>query len=79
MTHHDRPAGSADARFPNIAEWVRGFGHIEIGSDGFSHSFIRVLDAGGMVWEGEGEYPSLDNALQAADVGIAAWRAENGV
>jgi hypothetical protein len=35
--------------------------------------FIRVLDIGGMIWEGAEEYPTLDNALQAADQAVTTW------
>ena len=41
-------------------------------------SFIRLLDAGGMAFEGAESYPSLDAALQAAEVGLVAWLKENG-
>lgn len=64
---------SFEARYPNVATWVQG-GWIEIGWDGFSRSFIRALDIGGMVWEGAEEYDSLDDALRALDDGIAAAR-----
>jgi len=39
------------------------YGWIEIGQDDDSHSFIRALDMGGMVWEGESKYKSVDAAL----------------
>jgi len=68
---------SFDERYPNIAGWVRD-GWIEIGRDEYSRSFVRVLDIGGLVWEGEEEYESVDQALAAAEAGIAAWLEENG-
>ena len=44
--------------------WLRW---IEVGMiDGFS-SMIQVLNKGGLIWEGEASYPSLDAAFQAAD------------
>jgi hypothetical protein len=70
-------AGPFDARYPNIAAWVQD-GWIEIGRDDFSHSFVRALDIGGMVWEGAEKYSSLDEALHALDAGIAAWLEEMG-
>jgi hypothetical protein len=51
--------------YPNITQWVESYGWLEIGPDENSTSFIRVLDAGGLVWESAKHYPSLD----------AAWRA----
>jgi hypothetical protein len=57
--------------YPNVAAWVIGGGWIEIGQDDYSRSFIRVLDAGGMIWEGKTRYSSLDAALQDADRALA--------
>ncbi len=65
-------AETFEERYPNIAGWVRD-GWIEIGRDDYSGSFIRVLDAGGMVWEGDERYASADEALAEADKAIAAW------
>jgi hypothetical protein len=48
-------------------------GWIEIGRDEFSTSFVRALDAGGLVWEGNDAYASLDDTLRALDVAIAEW------
>lgn len=68
---------SFEAHYPNIASWVRD-GWIEIGRDDCSRSFVRALDIGGLVWEGNDRYATLDEALQALDSGIAAWLKENG-
>ncbi len=67
---------SFDERYPNIAGWVRD-GWIEIGRDEYSRSFVRVLDIGGLVWEGEEEYETVEEALSAAEAGIAVWLKEN--
>ena len=68
---------SVAARYPHIAAWVQD-GWIEIGRDDFSRSFVRALDSGGMVFEGETHYASLDDALRDLDAGIAAWLEEHG-
>jgi hypothetical protein len=65
------------ALYPNIAFWVKG-GWIEIGQSDHSQSFVRALDEGGFMWEGETEYSSFHEALQAQDAGIAAWRGGQG-
>lgn len=65
------------ALYPNVAAWVCD-GWIEMGSDDFSRSFVRALDIGGMIWEGEPSYPTVHDALKALDAGIAAWLEENG-
>lgn len=78
----NKPTISADVfteRFPNIAEWVQEFGWVEIGLDDNVPSMVRALDIGGMVWEGEATYPSLDAALEALEAGILAWRTEQGL
>jgi hypothetical protein len=71
------PDGFA-AAYPHIAGWVRREeGWIEIGQDEFSFSFVRAVYGGGLAWEGEPSYPSLDEALRALDAGIAAWLGAN--
>ncbi len=65
------------AVYPNVAAWVQD-GWVEIGRDDYSRSFVRVLDIGGMVWEGKVSYPTVHDALLAADDAIAAWLEENG-
>jgi hypothetical protein len=59
--------------YPNVARWVHGYGWIEIGEDLPGRSFIRALDEGGLIWEGEPAYPSVDAALQALDDALAKW------
>jgi len=59
--------------YPNISSWVRFSGWIEIGQYDHLCSFVRALDDGGMVWEGDDDYETLDKALQALDDGIAEW------
>ena len=59
--------------YPHIDRWVSDRGcWIELGADEYSSSFIRVLDPGGVVWEGKDDYPSVDAAFKAADDAIAA-------
>jgi hypothetical protein len=67
-----------EARYPNIAAWIRDHeGWIELGRDEYSHSLIRVLDLGGLVWEGNKRYVSIDEALVDANQAIADWLASN--
>jgi hypothetical protein len=58
--------------YPYITAWVQD-GYIEVGNDGYSRSFLRVLDEGGQIWESNDEYSSLDEALAAMDTAIAQW------
>ena len=64
------------AKYPNIAAWIRD-GVVEIGRDGFTTSRIRVMDEGGMVWEGGTRHKSMDAILREADEAIAKWTGEN--
>lgn len=63
-------------KYPNIAGWIKS-GWIEIGRDGQSTSVIRVLDEGGLVWEGGTGHKSLDDVLQNAENAIAEWMQNN--
>jgi len=72
-------AQSFDATYPTIARWVQEYGWIELGQDDMSQSFVRALDEGGMVWEGQEHYPTLDAALQDLEAGLAAWMREQGL
>jgi hypothetical protein len=69
-------AQSIDATYPTIARWVMEYGWIEMGQDEISQSFIRALDEGGMVWEGQEYYATLGDALQDLEAGLAAWMRE---
>lgn len=51
-----------------IAAWVQD-GWIEIGHDSNNGSFIRVFDEGGLVWESDKPYTSIDKALADAGTG----------
>jgi len=47
---------SFEKTYPNIAYWVNSQGWIEIGQDESSSSFVRALDEGGLIWEGNESY-----------------------
>jgi hypothetical protein len=64
---------SFDEAYPALHQWAMSHGWIEVGViEGFS-SMIQVLNEGGLSWEGESSYPSLDAAFKAADEAIARW------
>jgi hypothetical protein len=58
-----------EGTYPNITRWLT-HGWIEIGEVEYSESFIRALDEGGMVWEGEESYQTIDQALQDLEAGL---------
>ena len=56
-----------------MARWVTAYGWVELGPTEGTASFVRALDIGGMVWEGEPTYASVasvDAALQALDAAL---------
>jgi hypothetical protein len=63
--------------YPHIAAWVDGGGWIELGQNEYSRSFIRILDIGGMLWEGTTRYISLDALFHDAEEALIRL-AENG-
>ena len=69
---------SFETTYPNLTRWIDEQGWIEIGTDEYSSSLIRVLDEGGMVWESEADHDSLDAALLDAEAAIAAWNRGEG-
>ncbi len=64
--------------YPNISEWVNSYGWIEIGDDGQSSSFVRVLNEGGMVWESDDDDATLDEVLNALDAFLAEQMSQYG-
>ena len=59
--------------YPHLADWLEGRGHIELGTNDYSASFIRVLDEGGLIWEGRQRYASLEEALAEAERALVKW------
>ncbi len=76
MTHRTPSPSEPDAfsaTYPSIARWVRGYGWIEVGEDNPGAPFVRALDEGGVIWDGEDAYPTLEAAWQALETALAAW------
>ena len=73
MTKQKKTDESFAAAYPNIARWVEDFGFIEVGYDDCNQSFLRALNIGGMIWEGEDKYDSVDEAFRAMDDALATW------
>jgi hypothetical protein len=66
-----------DTMYPAIARWVMEYGWIELGQDDMSRSFVRALDAGGLVWEGQEHYETLDDTVQDLEAELTAWIQHN--
>ncbi|ELS34344.1 MULTISPECIES: hypothetical protein [Pseudanabaena] len=62
-----------ESKYPNISRWVnQENGIIEIGwrDNGYSSAFVRAFETGGIFWEGEDEYESMEDALLALEGGV---------
>ncbi len=58
--------------YPNISRWIQD-GCIEIGRDGYNASMIRIMDQGGLVWEGGTRHKSIDKMLAEAEKELEDW------
>ena len=72
------PPGPLQQVYPTIARWASGYGWVEFGIDGRDRPFVRAQDEGGTVWEGEGRYETLDEALGAMEAGLVEFLEEEG-
>ena len=65
--------GAFEQAYPHVARWVKDYGWIEIGHDGLSPSFVRALDEGGLIWEGDDATEGVDGVLRTLDSVLAEW------
>ena len=72
-----KTSSSFETSYPTITEWIKSSGWIEIGQDDESHSMVRALDEGGLVWEGRTKYKTLDELWRDLEIGLANWMQEN--
>lgn len=71
---------SFEDAYPNITHFVDAIGFITIGHDDSPlTSFIRAIDFGGMVWEGQDTYQTLEEAFQDLEAGLGKWMREEGI
>jgi hypothetical protein len=70
--------GHVGEQFPNVAEWVRGYGHIEVGDLEGLGFVARALDSGGVVFE-DNKAETLAEAMAVLESGLAKWFEEQGV
>src|SRR5262245_24754993 len=64
--------------FPAIAQWVRGYGHIETGDQEMFGFIARALDHGGLAFEDD-RPDTLVEALAALEKGLRKWFDEQGI
>jgi hypothetical protein len=64
--------------FPAITQWVRGYGHVEIGDQEMYGFVVRALDYGGLVFEDD-KPDTLAEAMAALEKGLTKWFKEEGI
>jgi hypothetical protein len=64
--------------FPAIAQWVRGYGHIEIGDQETFGFVARALDYGNLAFEDD-KPDTLAEAMAALEEGLRKWFDEQGI
>jgi hypothetical protein len=64
--------------FPAIAQWVRGYGHIEIGDQEMFGFVVRALGYGVLVFEDD-KPDTLAEALAALEKGLAEYFEREGI
>jgi hypothetical protein len=63
---------SVEKLFPAIAQWVRGYGHIEIGDQEMIGFAVRALDYGNLVFEDD-KPDTLAEAMAALEQGLRKY------
>ena len=64
--------------FPAIAQWVRGYGYIEIGDQEMFGYISRAMDDGGVVFEDD-KPDTLAEAMAALEKGLRTWFEQEGI
>jgi hypothetical protein len=81
---HAEPSGGQEkapsfrVEFPTIVRWASGYGWVEFGIDGQDRPFARASDEGGTVWESQGRYEKLEQALGDMEEGLARLMKKGG-
>jgi SOS-response transcriptional repressor LexA len=71
------PGPAFEESYPDLSDWVMGGGWVELGQAEDTPSMARVLDEGGLVWEGKERYENMDDLLRHVNEAIARWNEEN--
>lgn len=67
--------------YPNLTYFIEHIGRVEIGHNDETplNSFVRAINAGGLVWERKDQYDTLEEALQDVENGIEVWLRDTGI
>jgi hypothetical protein len=69
---------SVEEVFPAIAQWVRGYGHIEIGDQEMFGFVVRALGYGGLAFEDD-KADTLAEAMASLEKGLTAFFEQEGI
>jgi hypothetical protein len=69
---------SVEMLFPAIAQWVRGYGHIEIGDQEMFGFVARALYYGNLAFEDD-KPDTLAEAMAVLEKGLRKWFDEQGI
>ena len=69
---------SVEKLFPAIAQWVRGYGHIEIGDQEMFGFVARALDYGNLAFEDD-KPDTLAEAMAALEKGLTEYFEQEGI
>jgi hypothetical protein len=64
--------------FPAIAQWVQGYGHIEVGEQEMFGFVVRALGYGGLAFEDD-RPDTLAEALAVLERGLAGYFQREGI
>ena len=70
-----------EEKYPFIANWVVD-GQIQIGQADSWHSYepmAAIIDPGGVVWETQEMFESLDSLFDEMEKALGRWYKENGI
>jgi hypothetical protein len=80
MNAKRKGAPSFAEAYPNSTHFVEAMGYMPSGHDESPFtSFIRAIDFGGMVWEGQDTYKTLKDGFQDLEAGLGTWMREEGI
>lgn len=65
-------------KYPSLTTFLDNNGKLEIGYSYELEVSVIAFDEGGVVWEGEKHYESLEVLLDEAEQAIETWVSKNG-
>jgi hypothetical protein len=69
---------TVEQMFPAVAQWVRGYGHVEVGDQEMFGFVARALDYGGLAFEDD-RPDTLAEALASLERGLAEYFEREGI